>query len=247
MQMTAHMVFFVVRLLNSFPAKGGVSDQYSPKTIMSGERINYKQYCLPFGTYCQVHEQDTPRNSLAARTQGAISLGPSGNVQGGHKFFALDTGKVIMRYSWTVIPMPTTVIERVNELSKEEPVQLTFEDKFGRTIGDNDSDLEVTYNDNDNGYEIPGVPREDEIIPGVLEGDTVKLTGVDMAVKQPNEAIEDTPTIFEPAVDELETIPVNEESTILEPASDDVAPVAADKVEEAATNDNSPPTIEPRW
>ncbi len=69
-----HIVFFVVKLLNLFPVKGGVSTQYSPKTIMSGQVITYKQYLLPFGTYCQVHEEDGQRNSLVARTQGAISV-----------------------------------------------------------------------------------------------------------------------------------------------------------------------------
>ena len=73
-----------------------------------------------------------PCNSLAARTQGAISLGPSSSVQCGHKFFTLDTGKVVTRYSWTVIPMPSAVINRVNELGKEEPMQLTFEDRKKR-------------------------------------------------------------------------------------------------------------------
>jgi len=177
-----HMVFFVVKLLNYFPAKGGVSDHYSPKAIMSGEVISYKQYSMPFGTYCQVHEQDTPRNSLAARTQGAISLGPSNNVQGGQKFYTLDTGKVVTRYSWTVIPMPTAVIDRVNELSKDQPTQLTFEDRQGRPIGDNDA---IAYTDDSQDYEFPGVPAGDTNIPGVHDGDTVELPGVDTAVWLP--------------------------------------------------------------
>jgi hypothetical protein len=78
-KMLTHMTFFVVKMLNCFPVKGSVSSQYSPKTIMSGETLNYKQCSLPFSTYCQVHEEDGPRNSLAAQMQGAISLGPSNN------------------------------------------------------------------------------------------------------------------------------------------------------------------------
>ncbi len=84
-----HMVFYAVKLLNYFPAKGGVSEIYSPKTIMSGEIIDFKKFSLPFGTYCQVHEEKLPQNSLAERTLRAISLGPSGNAQGGHKFLPL--------------------------------------------------------------------------------------------------------------------------------------------------------------
>jgi hypothetical protein len=82
-----HMVFYAVKLLNYFPAKGSVSEIYGPKTIMSGEIIDFKKFSLPFGTYCQVHEEKLPQNSLADRTLGAISLGPSGNAQGGHIFF----------------------------------------------------------------------------------------------------------------------------------------------------------------
>ena len=108
--------------------------------IMSGERINYKRYCLPFGTYCQVHEEDSPRNSLAARTQGAISLGPSTNKQGGHHFYTLTTGKVVTCRSWHVIPMPSTVIARVNELAIDQPQILTFYDRAGREIGDTDAE-----------------------------------------------------------------------------------------------------------
>ena len=98
--LTTHIVLNVVKLLNFFPTKGGVSDSLSPKTIMSGETLNYKkQLILQVGQYCQVHEDKTPRNSQVARTKGTISLGPSGNLQGGFKFMALDSGKQIGRYS----------------------------------------------------------------------------------------------------------------------------------------------------
>jgi hypothetical protein len=66
------------------------------KQIMSGEVVHYNFFAMGFGRYCQIHEEDQPRNNLAARTQGAISLGPSGNAQGGHKFFTLTTGKVVV-------------------------------------------------------------------------------------------------------------------------------------------------------
>jgi hypothetical protein len=58
-----------------------------------------------------VHEEDNPRNSQIARTKGAISLGPIGNLQGGFKFMALKSGKKIARHSWDVILMPDLVID----------------------------------------------------------------------------------------------------------------------------------------
>ena len=54
---------------------------------MSSETLNFKKHlALGVGDYCQVHEQEEPRNSQVARTLGAICLGPSGNVQGGFYF-----------------------------------------------------------------------------------------------------------------------------------------------------------------
>ena len=67
--MTIYMVFYAVKLLNYFPAKGGVSDYYSPKAILADETVQYKYYCMPFGSHCQVHEENAPRNSMNAQKQ----------------------------------------------------------------------------------------------------------------------------------------------------------------------------------
>ena len=127
--LTIHIVFNVVKLLNFFPTKGGVSESLSPKTILSGETLDFKKHLrIQIGQYCQVHEEEDPRNSQVARTKGAISLGPSGNLQGGYKFMALNTGKKIVRRSWDVIPMPDVIIARVNALGSDQPELLTFTD-----------------------------------------------------------------------------------------------------------------------
>jgi hypothetical protein len=47
-------------MLNFFPTKGGISNTLSPKTIMSGETLDYKKHLsLQVGRYFQVHEKDT--------------------------------------------------------------------------------------------------------------------------------------------------------------------------------------------
>ena len=127
------MVLTVVVLMNYFPAKGGISDTLSPNVIMSGTQLDFKKHLsLPFGAYCQVHEEDLPRNSQKARTKGAINLGPSGNQQGGYYFMALATGKKITRRGWDELPMPDVVIDCVNELGKDEPELVTFTDRHGQ-------------------------------------------------------------------------------------------------------------------
>jgi hypothetical protein len=170
--MTIHIVLIVVKLLNFFPTMGGVSDTLSPKTIMSGETLDFKKHLsLQIGQYCQVYEEDNPQNSQVARTKGAISLGPSGNLQGGFKFMALNSGNKILQRSWEVIPMSDVVINRVNELGKDQPSLMMFTDRHGRLIRD---------------IEIPGVDStedEDDYFPGVATviADAIEIPGVDVA------------------------------------------------------------------
>jgi hypothetical protein len=124
-----HIVLNAVKMLNFFPTKGGVPDTLSPKTIMSGETLDYKKhFSLQVGQYCQVRKEDTLCNSQSPRTKGAISLGPSGNLQGGYKFMTLNTGKKITHQSWDVIPMLDMVIARVKALGTDQPKQLNFTD-----------------------------------------------------------------------------------------------------------------------
>jgi len=73
-----------------------------------------------------VNEEENPTNTMKARTRGALSLGPSGNLQGGHKFLVLNTGKTISRRQWTEIPMSDTVITRVNKLGHSQPEDFVF-------------------------------------------------------------------------------------------------------------------------
>jgi hypothetical protein len=175
------MVFFVVKLINYFPAKNGVSAQYSPKTIMSGQTINYKQCSLPFGTYCPVHEEDGPHNSLITRTSGAISLGPLSNRQGGHLFLSLTSSRVIARRSWTVLPIPQGVIDRINTMAHNQPTLITFTDKQGNDIDETDMSDVITLPQTE--YEIPGVVA-----------DIAKTTGVDMDDMDDKPDEEDNPT-----------------------------------------------------
>jgi hypothetical protein len=132
--MCIHMVLHTVQFMNSFPRKGGLK-HYPPNVIMNGTRLHMNQLQLKFGRYCQVAEDVTPCNSLAVRTCGAISMGPSGNLSGGQRFLALDTGKLIFRNCWKELPMPLAVINRVNVLDSIERSMLVFTDCLGGVIG----------------------------------------------------------------------------------------------------------------
>jgi hypothetical protein len=147
---------------------------------MSGETLDYNEHLiLQLGQYCQVHEEDNPCNSQIARTKGAISLGPVGNLQGSFKFMDLKTGKKIVRCSWDVIPMPDLVIDGVNALGCDQSQQMTLTDRHGLLIGD---------------IEIPGVDADkddNDPLPGVVPviADDIEITGVDVEGPKAQDAV----------------------------------------------------------
>jgi hypothetical protein len=213
--MLIRMVLHAVPFMNSFPRKGGLK-HYPPSAIMTGAQLHMNHLRLKFGSYCQVAEDVTPRNSLAARTRAAISMGPSGNLSGGHRFLALDTGKIIVRNRWKELPMPTAVIDRVNVLGRTERSLLVFTDRQGRVIGDyaptsveqadveeDESVVADLYSSIPPAPDVtPGVSSIEEgsadDIPGVDVADVAVLhepTGVDMSVPQAN-----TPQVFDDTV-----------------------------------------------
>jgi Reverse transcriptase (RNA-dependent DNA polymerase) len=129
-QMLVELVKAMVFWLNAFPANDGVSDTISPRTIMTGKRLNYTKHCqLGFGTYVQTHEEHD--NGMGSRTTGAIALRPTGNSQGGYFFMSLTTGKRLARGHWTVLPMPNEVIANVEARAGGQGGPDTFDLSWG--------------------------------------------------------------------------------------------------------------------
>jgi len=211
--MLTHVVLFVVKQLNLFPVKGGLSSRLSPKQILSGEVIDYKFCSMGFGRYCQIHEEDQPRNSMAARAQGAMSLGPSGNSQGVQKFYTLTTGNVVVRRVWTELPTPTSVITRRHLLAKGMPALPVFTDCTGRIIGDvlnkdiydNNKvpalgDLPGVHTDETDGVdEIPGVDPVQEQDPTPAEIDDIDLDFAPAKEGNVEPPLVDTPPLVDDA------------------------------------------------
>jgi hypothetical protein len=110
--MVIELVYYCTFWLNSCTNANGVSDTPRPCTIMN---IDYQTHCqLEFGKYIQTHYAHD--NSMAARTTGAMALRPTGNQQGSFYFFSLSSGRALMWYHWTSLPMPAEVIDRIHIL-----------------------------------------------------------------------------------------------------------------------------------
>ncbi len=129
----------------------------------------------------------TPRNSLAAHTHGAVSMGPSGNLSGGQHFLALDTSKLIVRNRWKELPSPLAVIDRVNVLGRAKHSLLVFTDCLGWAIGNytpNVGEAGENYDNesvvNDLYSPVPPATSELAGVTLVEEGSADMIPGVDL-------------------------------------------------------------------
>jgi hypothetical protein len=86
---------------------------------------------------------------------------------------ALDTGEKITKFQWTELPMPAAVIERVNQIGKNEPSTPTFTNRHGQEIGDTTQNFDPGVDDN-TGIE----PLADEITGVEQTNDNGESTGV---------------------------------------------------------------------
>ena len=103
--------------LNAFPPKDGVSTTISPRSLITGMKIDYNKHCrIECGAYAQTHEEHS--NDMGARTVGAIALRTKGTDDGGYYFLNLSSGYRIYRKRWTELPMPEEVKDRVHNLAR---------------------------------------------------------------------------------------------------------------------------------
>jgi hypothetical protein len=125
--MKIEFIYFMVLWVNAFPVKLGISQTFSPRELLLRWWLDYKKHCrvMP-GTYCEVHDEPVPTNTMVACTHEAIALGPTGNLQGTVKFYCIRTGQVLKCRSFTPMPMPDLVIQRVNRIGKREKQGRTF-------------------------------------------------------------------------------------------------------------------------
>jgi hypothetical protein len=117
-KMRVSIIQYVVYWMNNLPKE---EQAESPREIIfNTPKLDFKTVCkLPFGAYVQVHDEAMITNTMEPRTTGAINLGPTGNIQGAHKFFSLATGEILTRKKWTELPVPSEVLIRLEEMATD--------------------------------------------------------------------------------------------------------------------------------
>ena len=140
--------------LNAFPVSRGASRDLSPRTILTGQKVDYKRHCrFQFGEYTQTHEEHN--NSMNPRTVGALALRPVGNGQGSFYFPSVATGRVLNRLHATALPMPDEIIDKIHQMAwqqKNNPGLIFADRNLNLDEGDedDDDDDDMTYHDDDN-------------------------------------------------------------------------------------------------
>ena len=119
--MIIELVSHAMRCLNQFPARDGVSKTMSPLSIVTGANTpDYNKLKIEFGQYAQVHANDNVTNTTASRSIGAIALSATPYENGYYKFMNLNTGKVLNKKQFTILPITEQVIKRVEEIAKQQ-------------------------------------------------------------------------------------------------------------------------------
>ena len=143
--------------LNNFPVKASLSQEVSPRVLVTGNPIDYKKHCrCPLLYFVQTHESSN--NTDKPRTIGAICLGPTVNDQGTYIFLNHATGKRIYQVKWTELPTPQYAMDRVHQLADKDKnsigiifknrYQIVFEDLDGIDDGWEDpANNERVYSD----------------------------------------------------------------------------------------------------
>ncbi len=112
--MLIELIYHVVLWLNVFPMKTGVSKDILHCKIVFCKKLNFAKHCQAvFNSYCEVHNEPTPTNTILTQATPAIVFGLMGNLQGTYKFYNLLDGKKIKRRMFTLYQIPNLVIKKV--------------------------------------------------------------------------------------------------------------------------------------
>ena len=115
----------VMIIIDAIPPKSGINDYLSPHNVVIGKTLDCKMhFCLPFGNYAQVHQNEEPRNGTKERTPGVMSLGLIDNAQDGWKFMSLENRCLIKQCLWDAVPMTQEVTNEVSEHGKKKIPQM---------------------------------------------------------------------------------------------------------------------------
>ena len=235
--MLQYLTLICTRQLNYFPAKGGVSNYYSPHVIMTGRDLDYSKHCqIPFGAYVQASQDEHPKNNNKARTIDAIYLQPMTNKQGGHEVMDLNTGRPITRPVVWEVPVTDRVIKAVETMAENEgfkTLKLLKKNKVpifpaDWTAGVDYDDVENQIDDIDDDSYVETEPEtesesdDDESFDDEQSYEPIDRDEIEELLAEPGQRNNDQPAVDDDAEQEPQPDPVQpEENNPVETVTDD--------------------------
>jgi hypothetical protein len=102
----------------------------SPKELFTGRRTDFKtDLRVSFGEYVEV-DTKSPNNTMLERTNSAIALLPTGNINSSIKFFLFQNQSIVTRERWTTIEIPDMAVRALNTITLEESSEPSREVTF---------------------------------------------------------------------------------------------------------------------
>ena len=93
-----YVVYSVCVWMDIFLIMQGITGGFSPRELVIGLTVNFLRNCqFDVGAYVEASTDAIIINDNSDRTHPCIYLGPSGNRQGLHNCFSLDTGRVVVQ------------------------------------------------------------------------------------------------------------------------------------------------------
>ena len=119
------LVYAATFWINILPTKYGISTTLSPRAMITGQSVKFTNHCLlDFGEYIHTHKDGD--NSMESRMIKALALRPTRNIQGGHYLLNIQTRRVITRFMWNALPLPTCIHKLVQRLAWRSPLIWKF-------------------------------------------------------------------------------------------------------------------------
>ena len=91
--------------------------------MITDQSVKFTKHCLlEFGEYVHTHEYGD--KLIESWTLETMALHSTKNSQGGHYFLNLHTARVIARFTWTALTLPTRIHNLVQRLAWQSPIDL---------------------------------------------------------------------------------------------------------------------------
>ena len=81
-QTMIRLVYLCITMINAIPVSKGISEQFAPRDIVTGERLNLNHLKAPFGEYIEASVDADVTYDMKGKTHPCTTLGPRGNWQG---------------------------------------------------------------------------------------------------------------------------------------------------------------------